>query len=264
MDLEFFKYQGTGNDFIIINEQELEHDPDQESIKFLCNRHKGIGADGVIIIGSHPVLDFSMKFMNPDGSEGSFCGNGGRCAVMYYDIMTGDTGQYKFAAIDGEHSGEIVSRSGNSFLVKISLKDVRRANITNHPEGVLINTGAPHLVVKAKRLDKLNIKELARPVRFSEKFAPEGVNVNFIENTNEGILIRTFEKGVENETLSCGTGVTAAALVNAGSKAENTGKVNVITRGGTLRVTYMSDKTHFKNVQLEGPADYIYKGIISV
>jgi len=264
MELEFFKYQATGNDFIIIKENPQIPGSLSSLAERLCDRHFGIGADGLIIISDHPGNDFRMVFLNPDGTQGSFCGNGGRCAVMFYDIMSEGNGDYRFLAIDGEHSGKVLERNGDEYNVEISIQDVCLSSMTQYGEGSYIDTGAPHLVVIIEDIESIDVPARARPLRYSKKFLPEGINVNFVEKKDPWLKIRTYEKGVENETLSCGTGVTASALVFATNETDKEQEVPVESRGGRLRVKYVRKNDRFADIRLTGPASSSFKGIINL
>lgn len=264
MELEFYKYHGTGNDFIILHDNRALPPIGPDIAESLCNRHTGIGSDGIIIISEESGYDFRMRFINPDGTEGSMCGNGGRCAVMFYDRLTGNRDGYRFRAVDGDHTGEVIITKGNEARVRITLKDVSAASVHRHEGGLFLDTGAPHLVLETENLDGLNITESALPFRNAEKFKPAGVNVNFIERSGSGIRIRTFEKGVEEETLSCGTGVTAAAIAAFIDDAGHPASITIETRGGALNVAYDREGLFFRQIWLEGPAVFVYKGTIKL
>ncbi len=264
MEQEFFKYQATGNDFIIIKENPQIPGNLSSLAKRLCDRHYGIGADGLIIISDHPGTDFRMTFLNPDGTEGSFCGNGGRCAVMFYDRMSEGNGDYRFVAIDGDHCGKVLDRSSEKYNVEISLQDVYFRNMSKHEEGLFINTGAPHLVIMTDDIDSVDIVNRAPPLRYSKKYLPEGINVNFVDMKGPGLKLRTYEKGVENETLSCGTGVTASALVFATNETDQVQEVPVESKGGRLGVKFIRKNDRFTDIRLTGPASLSFKGSINL
>ncbi|RYZ47436.1 MAG: diaminopimelate epimerase, partial [Chitinophagaceae bacterium] len=210
MKRHFFKYQGTGNDFIIFDNRDGNLTLSREQVALLCNRRFGIGADGLMLLNTHPDFDFEMKYYNADGGESTMCGNGGRCLVKF----AADCGilreEYRFLAIDGEHLARIAS-NGN---VALKMNDV--ASVQNGDDHFVLNTGSPHYVSQVKNVMALDVVKQGRAVRYSNAFAKEGINVNFVEKTGnaEGIIVRTYERGVEDETFSCGTGVTAAAIVS--------------------------------------------------
>lgn len=253
MLIEFYKYQGTGNDFILINNFGNEYSNlSTASIQKMCDRKFGIGADGLMVIEKSIVADFKLTFYNPDGSL-SFCGNGSRCAVkLVRDIHLIHALEMSFEGFDGIHQAQIKSDT-----VSISMRDV--VELKKDSNGIFINTGSPHVVLEKGNVDEVSILEEGSKIRYNKLYEPVGTNVNFIQGTSEGVKIRTYEKGVENETLSCGTGVTAAALVYA-SLHKTGSTVNVITKGGKLHVSFTQKNNVFTNVKLEGPAEFVFKG----
>lgn len=260
MKIEFYKYQGTGNDFIILDNRDDRYSiltPDQ--VKFLCNRHFGIGCDGLILLCKKEEFDFKMIYYNADGNESSMCGNGGRCMVKFAFEHGIIKNKYQFTAFDGEHEAEI-DLDG---IVRLKMKDVNEVeSISNY---FLLNTGSPHLVKFASSIEKIDVVETGHEIRFSKAFAEEGVNVNFVETLDDDtIYVRTYERGVEDETLSCGTGVTASALMSAHND-NGFNRVEVKTPGGHLSVEFNKiDEKHFENIWLCGPADLVYKGEIEI
>ncbi|MFL2571114.1 MAG: diaminopimelate epimerase [Parvicellaceae bacterium] len=209
MIISFYKYQGTGNDFIIIDDRDNAIELTKTVIGKLANRKFGIGADGVILIRDHDEFDFEMIFYNPDGTQ-SFCGNGSRCAVLFAYHMGMVGKQVKFLSTDGIHKAIVISDS----LVEIDM--IGNIKVENLGDGsAFSNTGSPHYVQYKDNLDELDFIDLARNIRYSDAYKLNGVNVNFIHSQNDGLFVRTYERGVEAETLSCGTGVTAAALVHS-------------------------------------------------
>lgn len=258
MQIRFNKYQGAGNDFIIIDNRKGITDPeDSELIKHLCDRHRGIGADGLILIYEHDEHDFEMKYFNSDGREGSMCGNGGRCAAAFAEKSGISKKKNTFLAADGVHYSKI---SDN--MISISLRDTAPPSDIrgNH----FIDTGSPHYITYVSDLDHVDVPLQGRQARYSESFAPGGTNVNFVEQTDEGICVRTYERGVEAETLSCGTGVTAAAISSQWDKGEGSYKVKVNTRGGILSVSFEIKKTIITNICLSGPAEFVFSGMIDI
>ena len=260
MTLVFYKYQGTGNDFLLVdnfNNPSLELSTRQ--IKNICNRHFGVGADGLIFLNKKEGVDFEMKYYNSDGKESSMCGNGGRCIVKFAYKQGIHKDVYHFAAIDGQHEAEI-DLDGT---VSLKMKDV--AKVEDHAGHIIIDTGSPHFVKFANNVQEIDVVSTGRDIRFGHEFAKEGINVNFVEViNNDTILVRTYERGVEDETLSCGTGVTAAALLSAHNDfGFNT--VEVKTIGGNLSVEFdRIDDQHFENIWLCGPAEFVFKGEIEV
>lgn len=244
---------GAGNDFVMIDgRQELPQDR-VSLAQALCDRHFGVGADGLIIIDPSEEVDFIMDFYNPDGSQ-SFCGNGSRCAFAFAQYLGWVSDQATFQAIDGMHQAR---RAGLG--VEVSMHN------TGFPEEqageAFLHTGSPHAVLLTDDLDALALSEVATPIRHHSAFSPGGTNVNFVQRTAEGIRMRTFERGVEDETLACGTGVTAAALVTAHQNGLEH-EVSVETRGGRLKVRFSKGAEGFENIWLEGPTEFVFEGTL--
>lgn len=258
MNLKFYKYQGTGNDFVVIDNRSLFFEKDNiEQIVALCSRKFGVGSDGLILIENHPEWDFNMVFFNPDGSQ-SFCGNGSRCAVAFAKKLEIITDYAKFNSTDGFHEASIDE------LGEVSLKMHDVTNIEMGDSHHYMNTGSPHYNCFNENVAEIDIIEKGREVRYNERFKEKGTNVNFIEFLQEGIRVRTYERGVENETLSCGTGVTACALSTAIRKNLEKGKIHVNTEGGELSVSFEKNDLGFENIWLTGPAKFVYTGEIEV
>jgi diaminopimelate epimerase len=260
MEVHFYKYHGTGNDFIIIdNRLETYSGLTQAQIKLLCNRHFGVGADGLMLLNHSKGYDFGMTYFNANGHEGSMCGNGGRCLVAFAYRMGIAQSTYKFLAIDGVHEASIQSNG----WVSLKMNDV--SEVESYDGNYVLNTGSPHYVVFEQDVMAVNVKEKGRAIRNSKRFAQEGINVNFVATTGEdGIYVRTYERGVEDETLSCGTGVTAAALLCAHNDV-GFNAVRVNTLGGRLLVEF--DKVNpqlFKNIYLIGPASFVFQSTINI
>ena len=258
MELTFFKYQGTGNDFVIIDNRTGEIKLSIEQVKHLCDRKFGIGADGLMLLNENCDYDFEMLYYNADGNEGSMCGNGGRCLVQFAKDSGIIREKYKFIATDGEH--EAFFSEG---WVNLKMKDVNE--VSTHWDSYILNTGSPHYVKPANDVNELNVYEEGRSIRYSDEFKDEGINVNFVERIDEDrILVRTYERGVENETLSCGTGVTASALLFA-QEGLGFNRINVTTLGGDLAVEFNKiSESNFENIWLCGPATYVFKGTIGI
>jgi diaminopimelate epimerase len=259
MNLLFFKYQGTGNDFVIMDNRNHEYDSITiDEISFLCDRRFGIGADGLMLLNLKEGYDFEMKYFNSDGRESSMCGNGGRCLVRFAHHCGIHKETYHFSAIDGDHEAEI-----NGELVSLKMKDV--AKIDDYHGDAVVDTGSPHYVKMVTEVMNIDVFQKGQEIRYSPHFTKQGINVNFVEHQDEDtIIVRTYERGVEAETLSCGTGVTASALV---SYHNETGfnSVAVITKGGRLSVEFdRSSSGSYHNIWLSGPAKRVFEGTINV
>jgi diaminopimelate epimerase len=256
MQIAFNKYQGTGNDFIIIDNRNGSFNPsDSVLINKLCDRRFGIGADGLILISLHKTFDFEMKYFNSDGNEGSMCGNGGRCtaAFAFKKKIAGE--KQKFYAYDGPHEAEI--KNG---IVRLQMSDVK--TFSKVKGNYFINTGSPHYVSFVKNVKELDVFNEGRKLRYSDDFKPAGTNVNFVELTENGIFVRTYERGVEDETLSCGTGVTASAIATVLSGHFDRNKIDVKTLGGDLSVEFKIQKDIVSDIRLSGPGTFVFEGVI--
>jgi len=253
--MDFFKYQGTGNDFILIDIRG-QAIPDL-NIQQLCHRRFGIGADGLMFLQDKLGYDFEMIYYNSDGNPSSMCGNGGRCIVKFaHTLGIGKYNHLHFLAIDGPHEAQV---SGDS--VALGMKDV--AEYETRTEGVFIlNTGSPHFVkfIETEPAD-FDLLAYAKSIRYGSEFNAEGINVNIVQIVDENTLkMRTYERGVEDETYSCGTGVTAAALAYQLKTNLAKKEVRVFTMGGDLQVFSNKSNSGFKGVTLDGPATFVYKG----
>lgn len=259
---QFFKYHGAGNDFILIDARVKKPVLSQQDIKTLCDRNFGIGADGLMYLLPANDFDFEMKYFNSDGHEGSMCGNGGRCIVSFaYDCGIKKS-HYHFVAIDGEHSADILEIHANEKQIRLQMQDVQNVEkIDNH---FVLNTGSPHHLSFCKSLDKKNVFAAGKSIRYSEKFKAEGINVNFIEQNKNQLFVRTYERGVENETLACGTGVTAAAIGAYIKGRKKFTSYQIKTLGGNLRVSFKAENSSFTEVYLEGPAKFVFQGTIQI
>ncbi len=257
MKIHFYKYHGTGNDFIMIDDRSNKNLMSTTEIKLLCDRHFGIGADGLIRIVDHTDFDFEMIYYNSDGNLSSMCGNGGRCAIAFANKLNLITETAEFLAADGPHSAEIISTS--PMVVKLKMTDVK--DVSTIENSFLLNTGSPHLVKFVEDLENLDVVKEGRKIRNSDRFIKEGVNVNFVKLLNGELHIRTYERGVEDETLSCGTGITASVI--AASFAQKIGSVAVCTvktPGGNLKVHFKSNDRSFTDLWLEGSAELVFRG----
>ncbi|MFK7780796.1 diaminopimelate epimerase [Psychroserpens sp.] len=257
MQLTFYKYQGTGNDFVMIdNRQQIFDKNDTKRIAFLCDRRFGIGADGLILLEHHESEDFKMVYFNADGNESSMCGNGGRCIVAFANYLGIISSHATFEAIDGHHEANI-----SGYQVSLKMQDV--SQVENHNSYVFLDTGSPHHVQLEHQLDAIDIKTEGRKIRYGEPYNESGSNVNFVsKNANDNFSVRTYERGVEDETLSCGTGVTAVALAMhyIGETEKNT--IELKTKGGPLKVSFQNEDNVYNNIWLTGPAIQVYKGNI--
>jgi diaminopimelate epimerase len=257
--LAFAKYQGTGNDFILIDSRKDVLSKINKSIILnLCNRKFGIGADGLILLKSHPEYDFEMDFYNSDGNKGSMCGNGGRCIVAFahdIDIIKNET---TFWAPDGVHKAFYHNADNISLL----MSDVEQ--IDYHSKGMFINTGSPHLVIFNESIDLKEVYKNGKAIRYSEPYAAKGTNVNFIQINHDYIEVATYERGVEDVTLSCGTGTVASAIA-AHIKHKLKSPVKAVTPGGELSVEFSDMGNNcFTNIFLIGPAKKVFEGIVVI
>ena len=256
MKLHFYKYQATGNDFVMIDNRSAQHSFSKDQIEKICHRKYGIGADGLMLIEKHPSLDFNLVYYNSDGSQ-SLCGNGSRAAVRMASALGLVNGKAKFNAYDGLHTAELLS----SGIVKLKMNDVQTTSAIG--EDYFINTGSPHFIRFVKNIEQFPVVEEGRKIRYSDAHKPGGTNVNFVELLPDNtIFVRTYERGVEDETLSCGTGVVASALA-ASLKGYMT-PVSVKTLGGELSVAFNSQQTGqggtFNDIFLIGPAKMVFEG----
>ena len=255
----FFKYQGTGNDFVMIdNRQKLFDKSNTKHIAFLCDRRFGIGADGLILLENHDELDFKMVYYNADGQPSSMCGNGGRCAVAFAKKLGIINNETTFLAVDGPHYAH--SREDGSW---VSLQMIDVSVLERDGEAWVLNTGSPHFVSQVQNLSQLDVYACGKAIRYNNTYAEKGINVNFIEEDAVGYAVRTYERGVEDETLACGTGVTAVALAMAKEKGLiGTQNTPISVRGGALNVRFTFDGSTFTEVFLEGPATLVFEGEI--
>lgn len=258
--LNFLKYQGAGNDFVMVDNRDGSYDSLTIShIQKVCDRRFGIGADGLIKINSSPSADFEVDYYNADGTK-SFCGNGARCAVAFVRSLGLIKETYSFFAIDGLHEAFM-----KDHLVHLKMNDV--ADFSKDGENYILHTGSPHFVQKVSNVDEMDVRLSGREIRMSPRYRQEGINVNFIQTLAPNCLrIRTYERGVEDETLSCGTGITAAALVHAiDCNLYGTCAVDLKAQGGDLNVTFNREETGaFSEIWLIGPAEFVFSGSIDV
>ena len=256
MKLVFYKYQGTGNDFIMIDNRDLSFPKNKlKDIRFLCDRKFGIGADGLILLEHSDTTNFKMVYFNSDGNESTMCGNGGRCLVAFANFLGLIKDKAIFEAIDGLHYASI-----DDEIVSLQMQDVFKVEKSeNH---VFLDTGSPHHVQFEENIKDLDVKALGRDIRYNI-YGEIGSNVNFVKQLDRSLFkIRTYERGVEDETLSCGTGATAVAIAMHYLGYTNSLDIGVNVEGGRLKISFDVEKNGYKNVFLTGPASYVFKGEI--
>lgn len=256
MLLTFYKYQGTGNDFVMIDNRSNTFPKENKSlVTRLCDRRFGIGADGLILLENDEFVDFKMVYFNSDGNQGSMCGNGGRCLVAFAKFLGIIVKETSFNAVDGLHSAII-----KDDMVELKMNSV--TEIHTKPHAYYLNTGSPHHVQLVETLEDLDVYKEGAKLRYG-LYGEQGSNINFVEPNNEGsFVVRTYERGVEDETLSCGTGVTAVAIAMHNAKKIKAETVDIETKGGKLRVKFTYDTNGYSNVSLIGPAKQVFKGEI--
>jgi diaminopimelate epimerase len=258
MEINFYKYQGTGNDFVILdNRNGVYSTLTEEQVRFLCDRKFGIGADGLMLLETIDGYDFKMKYYNADGKEGSMCGNGGRCLVQFAKEMGISRSHYHFLAVDGPHEAEFDSKG----LVRLKMQDVNAIALDGFDK--VLDTGSPHYIRFMDDINDLDVFTEGRKIRYNNQYTEKGINVNFVSRENGGIRVRTYERGVEDETLSCGTGVTASAIAASDGIGEQHVFINV--EGGKLEVAFNRiDEQHCNNIWLIGPATFVFSGNITL
>ena len=262
MKIPFYKYQGTGNDFVMIDNRKTKYltKSDTSIVQKICDRRFGIGADGLILLQERVGYDFEMIYFNADGNESTMCGNGGRCIVNFARYLNIIESTGHFLAIDGPHDARVEKDD----WVELKMSDVE--TVEKGDGYYLLDTGSPHYVIMVEDVDDIDVVENGQAIRYSKRFKKEGVNVNFVEKTKEGIIVATYERGVEDETLSCGTGVTAAAIsFYLEQQKETTLKVPIQTKGGELMVRLEAkENDSFQNIWLCGKAEQVFKGEIEI
>ncbi len=260
MNVPFYKYHGTGNDFIIIDQFRKKYltTDDTELVGKLCERRFGIGADGLILLQPSDKHVFDMVYFNADGQVGSLCGNGSRCAVQCVHSMGLFDRSCKFTASDGVHSASRLKDG----TIQLKMQPVQSVEVGKGY--YIMDTGSPHYVTFVEDLSDLDIVQSGRAIRYADRFRETGINVNFVEEDASSLEVNTYERGVEDETLSCGTGVTAAALAHALNQQLEKGHVKVQTKGGSLTVKFKKDPAGFKDIWLCGPAVEVFQGKVSI
>lgn len=260
MNIKFSKYQGAGNDFILIDHRDSElKNIENKLVAQLCDRRFGIGADGLMFLTNHDNYDFEMVYYNADGKIGSMCGNGGRCIVAFAKSLGIIDFETDFLAVDGPHYAKI-STEGN--WVELQMIDVD--SINKDGNAFVLNTGSPHYVAQVDNLASLDVFKIGKDIRNNDTYKQEGINVNFVENKEDYLFVRTFERGVEDETYACGTGVTAVAMAMAQQKAPGYIETPIKVLGGKLQVNFNYDGNKFTNVFLCGPAEKVFDGEIDL
>ncbi len=255
MTMTFYKYQGTGNDFIIVDNRLQQIDKhNTKRIAQLCDRRFGIGADGFILLENDDIADFKMVYYNADGNESSMCGNGGRCITAFAKFLGVVGNSAKFMATDGLHNAKIEDE-----IVHLQMQDV--CNVETFEDHLFLDTGSPHHIALVSNLKTLDVKSKGFEIRYGHPYNEIGSNVNFVEQvSNDSFAVRTYERGVEDETLSCGTGVTAVALAMHKSGKTKSQSISLHTEGGLLKVIFNSDDSGYNDIWLIGPATQVFKG----
>ncbi|HPS12617.1 MAG TPA: diaminopimelate epimerase [Prolixibacteraceae bacterium] len=259
MNIHFYKYQGAGNDFIMIDNRKKFFDADNEKlIESLCHRRFGIGSDGLILLEEADGYDFRMVYFNLDGKEASMCGNGGRCIVAFANKLGIVKSSAKFIASDGPHEALITSEG----LVDLHMIDVEK--VDKLIDGYFLNTGVPHLVHFVDDLEIVDVNLEGRQLRWDARFQPAGTNVDFVKQDGDHLTVYTYERGVEAGTLACGTGITASALSAAVRLNRESGEFKVTAKGGELAVKFQLKDRIFTDVWLKGPATLVYDGDVEI
>jgi diaminopimelate epimerase len=259
MLLHFYKFHGAGNDFILIDGRELTQDKlTYGIIEKICHRRYGIGADGLMILKKDPEFDFEMVYYNSNGREGSMCGNGGRCIVAFSKKLGIIESKTIFRAVDGVHEASIDENG----LIKLKMSDVEKIEEKNH--GSFLNTGSPHYVKFVDNPDLIDIYGEGKKIRYSKEFGDEGTNVNFVSRMENGIYVRTYERGVEDETYACGTGSVASAIAFYKRNTPSGNVIPVKTLVGLLEISFEEKDGLFVNIFLKGPAVFVFEGDIFV
>lgn len=258
--MDFYKYHGNGNDFIIIDNRKNDIKLDSNQIQRLCHRRFGIGADGLMLLQESNSADFEMIYYNSDGRESSMCGNGGRCIAAFAFKLGLTDATMEFMAFDGIHKAKVICLNDKHWHVSLQLSDVER--VEKNEGYYFLDTGSPHYVEFVDKVAEIDVNVEGKKTRYSETFSPNGTNVNFVEIGNDRIFVRTYERGVEMETLSCGTGVTASAI--AAFLETKRKDFAIHTTGGDFKVSFDHDEENnvgiFSNIWLDGPAKLVYEG----
>ena len=259
MKISFSKYNGAGNDFIVIDDRDSNLNLSKSQIQRICNRNIGIGGDGLIFIKKSVKTDFEILHYTSDGNLGSLCGNGSRCAILYAYINNIINKKTVFEAFDGIHKAEII----NDELITMQMK--LNSSIIENEYGIWMDTGSPHLVIETTNTDELDVKNAGRSIRYNDYYKKEGVNVNFVERVSDEVFkIRTYERGVEDETRACGTGSTASAICMNYTGKTTSNKIKMKCLGGDLEVRFLKTGKKFSEINITGPAKLVFEGIIDI
>ena len=259
MEIKFSKYNGAGNDFIVIDDRVDQINNNSKLIQKLCDRNFGIGGDGLILIKESKESDFEIIHYTSDGNLGSLCGNGSRCAISFAFKNNIIKRKTIFEAFDGVHKAEILDDT----LIKMEM--MINSKIIENDYGTWLDTGSPHLVIEKDNTDKLDVNVEGSSIRYNDYYKKEGVNVNFVEKiSNKTFKIRTYERGVENETLACGTGSTASAICMNYLGKSNSDIITMKCKGGDLKVEFNSKNKSFTNISITGPAKLVFEGVIKI
>ena len=258
MKLKFFKYQGAGNDFVMIDDRQQTFPISTKLINRLCDRHFGVGADGLILLQNDKEFDFKMVYFNSDGNESTMCGNGGRCIIRFANDLDVASENMTFTAIDGLHHGIV-----DNNLIRLQMIDVDE--VEDHDHYLFMNTGSPHHVEFVEKVDDVDVYNRGKEIRNGSPYFEKGSNVNFVEvMPDNNLRIRTYERGVENETLACGTGITAAAISAYVKNLVDKKSIEIKALGGDLSVNFEENNHKFVNVWLNGPAVKVFEGEIEI
>ncbi|WP_367754810.1 diaminopimelate epimerase [Flavobacterium sp. WC2430] len=260
MQIEFYKYQGTGNDFVMIDNRSNTFPKENiQLIAHLCDRRFGIGGDGLILLENDPEADFKMVYYNSDGNQSTMCGNGGRCLVAFAQKLNVIKNDATFNAIDGLHHASVASDG----IVSLQMIDV--LEIKETPDYSFLNTGSPHHVQLVEDLEHYNVKVNGAAIRYGDLYGKTGSNINFVNKIDDTTFsVRTYERGVEDETLACGTGVTAVAIAMNAKGVTDATTIDLNVEGGKLAVSFDKKDNVYTNVFLIGPAKFVFKGVIEI
>ena len=260
MIIDFFKYQGAGNDFVMLdNRTAIYNTLTTENIEKLCDRRFGIGADGLILLENAVGYDFKMVYYNSDGRQSSMCGNGGRCIVAFAKKLKIITTEASFIATDGPHKASISADE----TILLQMSDVDNIKVSDNYS--FLNTGSPHHIQVVDSIKEIDVKTLGSQIRYSDLYGAEGSNINFVQQDSDNTFsIRTYERGVEDETLACGTGATAVALAMHNSGKTQSTNLTIEVEGGTLTVSFERDGDEYHNIFLGGPAEFVFSGSLKI